>query len=50
LHIPSPQFKEHTFDVFPTADYDRVVDVNQRGVFICMREETAIMLKQEPLG
>jgi NAD(P)-dependent dehydrogenase (short-subunit alcohol dehydrogenase family) len=30
------------------ANFDRVLGVNLRGVFLCMRSETAQMLKQQP--
>ncbi|KAK0467784.1 short-chain dehydrogenase/reductase SDR [Desarmillaria tabescens] len=31
------------------AEYDRVNNVNARGVFMCMREELRAMIKQEPV-
>ena len=34
---------------FSTADWDKTVNLNERGVFMCMRDEIAQMLKQEPL-
>lgn len=34
----------------PTEDYDRVVGINQRGVFFCVREQLKVMEKQEPLA
>jgi len=32
------------------ADWDKVVGVNQRGVFLCVREQLKAMVEQEPLG
>lgn len=31
-------------------DWEKVIGVNQNGVFYCLREEIGAMLKQEPLG
>lgn len=30
--------------------FDRVNDVNQRGTFMCMREELRVMRAQSPIG
>jgi NAD(P)-dependent dehydrogenase (short-subunit alcohol dehydrogenase family) len=33
-----------------TADWDKVVGVNQRGVFFCVREQLKVMEGQELTG
>lgn len=35
------------FSEYPTDMWDKVVGVNQRGVFLCMREEIAQMERQD---
>lgn len=37
------------FAEFPTDSWDKVIGVNERGVFLCMREEIAAMEKQDYL-
>eukprot|EP01062_Namystynia_karyoxenos_P079086 TRINITY_DN8271_c0_g1_i1.p1 TRINITY_DN8271_c0_g1~~TRINITY_DN8271_c0_g1_i1.p1 ORF type:complete len:308 (+),score=96.98 TRINITY_DN8271_c0_g1_i1:76-924(+) len=37
-------------DQYPTEQFDRVLAVNLRGIFLCMKHELRIMRKQEPRG
>lgn len=35
--------------ILPVVDFDMVLQVNLRGVFLCAKEEIKAMLQQEPL-
>lgn len=36
--------------ILPVAEFDIVLQVNLRGVFLCVKEEINAMLRQEPLA
>jgi len=40
---------QHSFIDFPTDNFDRMIDVNLKGVFLCLKHQLKLMAAQEPI-